>query len=128
VDAPLGICGLGTDLVEIERFRRALDRRRRLSDRLFTGEELAYANVQRDPVPSLAARFGAKEAVMKALGTGLGAFGFHDVEVERAESGAPSLRLRDRALDVAELRGVCAWQLSLSHTDTTAMAVVVALG
>lgn len=128
MDAPLGIRGLGTDLVEIERFRLALDRRAHLSERLFTEDELAYAHGQHDPVPSLAARFGAKEAVMKALGAGLGVFGFHDVAVERAETGEPSLRLRGAAVALADSRGVREWQLSLSHTDATAMAVVLALG
>jgi holo-[acyl-carrier protein] synthase len=128
MDAPLGIRGLGTDLVEIERFRVALGRRAGLSGRLFTADERAYADGQGDPVPSLAARFGAKEAVMKALATGLGSFAFHDVEVVRAESGEPSLALRGSAAALAEERGVRAWQLSLTHTDATAMAVVLALG
>jgi holo-[acyl-carrier protein] synthase len=128
MDAALGIRGLGTDLVEIDRFRTALARRARLADRLFTEGERAYADGQHDPVPSLAARFGAKEAVMKALGIGLGSFAFHDVEVLRAESGAPVLALRGGAAELAEQRGVRAWQVSLSHTDATAMAVVLALG
>jgi holo-[acyl-carrier protein] synthase len=77
----LGIRGLGTDLVEIERFRQALARRASLPDRLFTAGEQEYAFGQHDPVHSLDARFGAKEAVMKALGAGLGAFAFRAVEV-----------------------------------------------
>ena len=77
---------------------------------------------------SLAARFGAKEAAMKALGAGLGAFRFREVEVVRAESGAPSLALHGAAAALAAERGVTAWQLSLTHTDSTAMAVVLALG
>jgi holo-[acyl-carrier protein] synthase len=128
METALGIRGLGTDLVEIERFRLALGRRAGLSDRLFTPDERAYADGQHDPVPSLAARFGAKEAVMKALATGLGAFSFRDVEVVRADSGEPSLALRGGAAALAEERGVRAWQVSLSHTDATAMAVVLALG
>ena len=123
-----GIRGLGTDLVEVERFRLALGRRAQLSARLFTDGERAYAAGQHDPVPSLAARFGAKEAVMKALATGLGAFAFRDVEVVRTESGAPELALHGGAAALAEQRGVRAWQVSLSHTDATAMAVVLALG
>jgi len=124
----LGIRGLGTDLVEIARFRLALSRRVHLSDRLFTAGEQEYAFGQHDPVHSLAARFGAKEAVMKALGAGLGAFAFRDVEVVRADSGEPSLALHGAAAARAEERGVQAWQLSLTHTDVTAMAVVLALG
>lgn len=124
----LGIRGLGTDLVEIERFRLALSRRASLSDRLFTDGEQEYAYGQHDPVHSLAARFGAKEAVMKALGAGLGAFAFREVEVVRDDSGAPALALHGAAAVLAAGRGVTAWQLSLTHTDVTAMAVVLALG
>ena len=128
MDAPLGIRGLGTDLVEIERFRLALERRTQLSDRLFTAGEREYAYGHHDPVSRLAVRFGAKEAVMKALGAGLGAFGWHDVETVRDGSGAPSLALHGAAAALAEERGVRAWQISLTHTDATAMAVVLALG
>jgi holo-[acyl-carrier protein] synthase len=126
--AALGIRGLGTDLVEVERFRLALARRVTLSDRLFTAGEQEYAYGQHDPVKSLAARFGAKEAVMKALGAGLGAFRFREVEVVREESGEPRLALHGAAAALAAERGVTAWQLSLTHTDSTAMAVVLALG
>jgi holo-[acyl-carrier protein] synthase len=129
VDAPLGIRGLGTDLVEIERFRLALQRRSSLPARLFTDAEQAYAYEHHDPVSRLAARFGAKEAVMNALGAGLGSFAFREVEVVRDDdSGAPSLALHGAAASLAEERGVRAWQVSLTHTDVTAMAVVLALG
>jgi holo-[acyl-carrier protein] synthase len=128
VDSVPGVRGLGTDLVEVERFRLVLDRRTTLPQRLFTDGERAYAYGQRDPVKSLAARFGAKEAVMKALGAGLGAFRFRDVEVVRAESGEPAVVLHGAAADLAAERGVVAWQLSLTHTDATVMAVVIALG
>jgi len=124
----LGVRGLGTDLVEIERFRLALARRSTLPDRLFTDGEQEYAYGQHDPVHSLAARFGAKEAVMKALGAGLGAFAFREVEVVRDDSGAPALVLHGAAAALAADRGVREWQLSLTHTDSTAMAVVLALG
>ena len=80
--------GIGVDLVDIERFRRSLERTPSMRTRLFTEIEFAYVRAEVDPVPSLAARFAAREAVMKALGVGLGAFGFHDVWVERAASGA----------------------------------------
>ncbi len=126
--APLEVRGLGTDLVEIERFRLALQRRSSLPARLFTDAEQAYAYEHHDPVSRLAVRFGAKEAVMKALGAGLGSFAFRDVEVVRDESGAPSLALHGAAATLAEQRGVRAWQVSLTHTDVTAMAVVLALG
>ncbi|HEX9504815.1 MAG TPA: holo-ACP synthase [Acidimicrobiia bacterium] len=124
----LGVRGLGTDLVEVERFRLAMSRRAMLPERLFSDDERSYAFRQKDPVKSLAARFGAKEAVMKALGVGLWKFRFRDVEVVREKSGAPTVALRGRAAEIAAERGVVAWQLSLTHTTATAMAVAIALG
>ncbi|MGH8986114.1 MAG: holo-ACP synthase [Acidimicrobiia bacterium] len=119
---------MGTDLVEIDRFRLAMKRRAKLGERLFSDDERAYAERHRDPAPRLAARFAAKEAVMKALGVGLGAFKLRDVEVARRKSGAPELVLRGKATALAERRGVTGWQLSLTHTDSMAMAVAIALG
>ena len=118
--------GIGVDVVEIERFRIVLARTPSMRERLFTPVELSYADTKVDPIPSLAARFAAREAVMKALGLGLGAFGFHDVWVERATSGAPSLAVTGRALELAEAAGVRRWHLSVSHSDLVAVAYVVA--
>ena len=97
-----------------------------MRERLFTEVELAYVASQADPVPSLAVRFAAREAVMKSLGLGLGAFGFHDVWVERAESGAPSLAVAGRAAELADEAGVARWHVSLTHSDLVAVAYVVA--
>ena len=77
-----------------------------MRERLFTDDELAYVAPKADPVPSLAARFAAREAVMKALGLGLGAFGFHDVWVDRRESGEPHLNVTGRAAELAHERGI----------------------
>ena len=118
--------GIGVDVVEIERFRRSLERTPTMRERLFTPIELEYVAPKVDPVPSLAARFAAREAVMKSLGLGLGAFGFHDVWVERADSGAPSLVFAGKALDLARQAGVQRWHLSLTHSDLVAVAYVVA--
>jgi holo-[acyl-carrier protein] synthase len=124
--ATSGIVGIGVDAVDVDRFRRSLARTPSLRDRLFTADELAYVAPKLDPVPSLAARFAAREAVMKALGVGLGAFGFHDVWVARAVSGEPSLVVGGAARDLAESAGVRQWHLSLTHTDHLALAYVVA--
>ncbi len=124
----MNIVGVGTDLVEIERFRLAMTRRAHLSERLFSDDERAYAFRHRDPAPRLAARFGAKEAVMKALGVGLGAFKLRDVEVVRKRGGAPLVALSGKAAVLADERGVSAWHLSLTHTDSMAMAVAIAVG
>jgi len=119
--------GIGIDAVDIDRFRAALARRPHLAGRLFTDAEQAYGNRSSDPAPRLAARWAAKEAVMKALGVGLGAFAFCDVEVVSAPSGAPSLVLRGAAATLADHQGVSGWRLSLTHTATLAAAVAVAL-
>ena len=118
--------GIGVDVVDIERFRRSLARTPSMRQRLFTAVELDYVAPQADPVPSLAARFAAREAVMKSLGLGLGAFGFHDVWVEREPSGAPLLVVTNRAAELAATAGVSRWHLSLTHSDLVAVAYVVA--
>jgi holo-[acyl-carrier protein] synthase len=120
------ILGVGIDAVEVPRFRRVLARTPGVARRLFTDAERAYGERKRDPAERLAARFAAKEAVMKALGVGLGAFRFHDVEVVRAPSGQPSLVLRGRAAALAEARGVSTWHVSLTHTAQVAEAVALA--
>lgn len=107
--------------------RTVLERTPTLAARVFTDAERAYADAARDPAPRYAVRFAAKEAVMKALGVGLGAFDWHDVEVERTESGAPTLRVSGRAAALADERGVTGWRLTLSHTESMAEAIAVAL-
>jgi holo-[acyl-carrier protein] synthase len=118
--------GIGVDVVDIERFRTSLARTPSMRRRLFTDVELAYVEPQADPVPSLAARFAAREAVMKSLGLGLGAFGFHEVWVERSPSGAPFLQVEGRAAELAAEAGVRRWHLSLTHSDLVAVAYVLA--
>jgi holo-[acyl-carrier protein] synthase len=120
------IRGIGVDAVDVERFRRSLERTPSMRERLFTPVELAYVAPKVDPTPSLAARFAAREAVMKALGVGLGAFGFHDVWVERAESGRPHLVVTGAAARLADAAGITSWHLSITHTDVVAIAYVVA--
>jgi holo-[acyl-carrier protein] synthase len=121
------VLGIGTDLVECDRFRLALERRPRIAERLFSDDERAYAFRHREPVPPLAARFAAKEAVMKAMGVGLWKFAMRDVEVKKLASGQPELALHGKAAELAEQRGVGTWLLTLTHTDSMAMAVAVAL-
>ena len=124
----MGVVGVGIDVVDIARFRRSLERTPTLRTRLFTDGELAFVASQSDPAPSLAARFAAREAVMKSLGLGLGAFGFHDVWVERADSGAPSLVVSGPAAELAAAAGVARWHLSLTHSELVAAAYVIAEG
>jgi holo-[acyl-carrier protein] synthase len=120
------VIGVGIDAVDVDRFRTVLARRPRFADRVFTAAERAEAAGRHDPVPGLAARFAAKEAVMKSLSVGLGAFDFADVEVVRGEGGAPALRVGGRAAALAAVRAVAGWHISLTHTATVAMAVAVA--
>ncbi|MBA3654166.1 MAG: holo-ACP synthase [Actinobacteria bacterium] len=120
------IAGVGIDAVEVDRFRRVLARTPGVARRLFTDSERAYGERAKDPAQRLAARFAAKEATMKALGVGLGAFKFQDVEVVPARSGKPSLRLTGAAAELAEANNVHGLHLSMTHTDRTAEAVVIA--
>lgn len=122
------IIGIGIDAVDIGRFRAALDRTPSMRSRLFVHEELSYVEPHADPVPSLAVRFAAREAVMKSMGVGLGAFDFHDVWVSRAESGEPSLRVEGRARRLADERSIDRWHVSLTHSDSMAVAYVIAEG
>jgi holo-[acyl-carrier protein] synthase len=113
--------GVGLDLLDIERFERALERRPRLARRLFTDDELGYAAARARPGLHLAARFCAKEAVAKALG--LTGWSFRDVEVV-ATDGAPLVRLTGRVAERAEVLGGEV-SISLTHTDRTAGAVAL---
>ncbi len=121
------VVGVGTDLVDIARFREAAERTPGILTRYFTEDEQAYAQRRNDPIERFAARFAAKEAVMKALGVGLGACELAEIEVVRDEdSGAPDLVLHGKAAALAAERGVTAWHLSLTHTDSAAHAIAIA--
>ena len=113
--------GVGIDLLEIARLERALERRPRLAERVFTDAERAYAAARARPVMHLAARFCAKEAVAKALG--MTAWSWRDVEVV-ATDAAPDVRLTGGVAQRAAELGVTA-SISLTHTDTTAGAVAL---
>jgi holo-[acyl-carrier protein] synthase len=125
------IVGIGVDAVDVMRFRAVLARRPGFAARFFTGTEQADARRAPDPTESLAVRFAAKEAVMKALGTGLGGVALTEVEVRRgagpgATAGAPSLVLHGAAAALAAQRGAGRFHLSLTHTAEVAVAFVVA--
>lgn len=121
------IKGLGVDIVEIDRMRRALERHPRMKKRIFSAEERAYCDKRNKPEVHYALRFAAKEAVLKALGTGFAGMSFQDVEVVRDASGRPSPRLHGRAAEVAGEIGVVEMHLSLSYTHTTAVASAVVI-
>ena len=121
------VVGLGIDLVDIPRLGAVLKRRPGMRERIFAPEELSYTDTLVNPLPSLAGRFATKEAVMKALGVGLGAVDWTDIAVIRQEGGAPRLVVRGRAAHRADARGIATWHLSISHTDTLATATVIAV-
>ena len=121
------LIGVGIDVVDVDRFRSVLARTPGIAARVFTDSERAYAERHRDPATRLAARFAAKEATMKAMRVGLGAFSFRDVEVVRLESQAPALVLAGRAAALAGSLGVERWHVSLTHSRLVAEAVVIAL-
>ena len=114
----------GVDIIEIPRIQQVLDRYgQRFLDRIFTPGEIAYC---RGRAPNLAGRFAAKEATMKALGTGIRGVGWKDIEVIHEESGAPSLKLHGRAEKRAKRMRVGELSLSISHSREYAVAFVVA--
>src|SRR4051812_27585900 len=121
------IVGLGMDLVRTERVWAVLQRKgQRARQRLFSAAEAARCDQSRHPPESYAARFAAKEALFKALGTGWGIGGaWTEVEVVSAESGAPSLRLTGLPARLAAERGVTAIHVTLTHAGEYAAAVVV---
>ncbi|HZA76067.1 MAG TPA: holo-ACP synthase [Acidimicrobiales bacterium] len=122
------VVGVGIDLCEVDRMRRVLARTPGFAARVYTDDEQAYCRARRDPTERFAARFAAKEAVLKAMGLGLGACAFREIEVVRAASGAPSLVLHGTAAGLAADRGIADWHVSLSHTSTVAEALVIAVG
>jgi len=116
----------GVDLIEVERIERAVARHGdRFYRRFFTQQEIDFC---RGRATSLAGRFAVKEAVAKALGTGIGDFNWTDIEVVCDGRGKPELVLHNRARAMAEEKGLLTWSISLSHTNTHAMGMAVAQG
>jgi holo-[acyl-carrier protein] synthase len=121
------IVGSGIDMVEIGRIERAVERYGpRFLDRVYTAAEQAYCLRKRKAAESLAARFAAKEAGAKALGTGI-SFGVSwlEIEVVREPSGRPTVQFHGRAAQIAALLGVARAAVSITHTASLAMASVV---
>ena len=115
-----GTVGLGVDIVEIERMQRILERTKSFAEKTFSKAERAYCDKK--------SRFAAKEAVVKALGTGFsGGIWVRDIEVVRDKKGKPSVVLSGRAKEVAEEQGVREIQISLSYTHTEAVACALAI-
>ena len=123
-----GAVGLGVDIVEIARMRRILERTPSFREKVFSEEERAYCESTAMPDVHYATRFAAKEAVLKALGTGFSrGIANHDVEVRRNSKGRPYVVLHGRAKEVADEQGVRELPLSLSYTHTDAVACALAI-
>jgi holo-[acyl-carrier protein] synthase len=124
------VVGVGTDLIEIARIANSIDRfGERFLRRIFTPREIAYCQTKKNAAESFAARFAAKEAGAKALGTGISrGVGWLELEVAREPSGKPRLELSGRAAEWARRLGVGRTSLSLTHSRDVALAVVVMEG
>ena len=124
------ILGIGTDLAEVDRIRAAIERfGGRFTSRIYTPAEAAYAERKANRYERYAARFAAKEAGMKAIGTGWSnGIRWQDFEVANLPSGKPTLCLHGRAREIADEMGVREISLSLTHTANVAMAVVILEG
>jgi holo-[acyl-carrier protein] synthase len=121
------VIGVGADLIEVERIRGVIERQgERFLDRVFTDEERAYCGGMKHPHKHYAARFAAKEAVSKCFSTGIGAeFGWRSVSVYHGERHQPLVRLDAQGEALLRQVGATHVHLTLSHTDTTALAVAV---
>jgi holo-[acyl-carrier protein] synthase len=129
----MAIVGTGVDVIEVERIARALTNPRtgeRFRERVYTGRETAYCESRGRPrFQSYAARFAAKEAVMKAMGTGWNSNpGWRDIEVVRERGRPPAIVLSGKAAEYACRKGIIAFHVSLTHTAASALAHVIAEG
>ena len=123
------IRGFGVDIVEVDRLARSMGRTASFAERVFVADEIEYCRAMADPAPHFAVRFAAKEAVMKALGTGWGqGVSFRDIAVRRPEHGPPEVELTGGAATrLAALGGSRVW-LSLSHERSCAVATALIEG
>lgn len=127
VRAVVPIAGLGVDIVEVSRMEEILARTPGFKERVFTEGERAYCDAKHNPTIHYATHFAAKEAVLKALGTGFAeGIGFTDVEVAHDQKGKPVAVLHGRAKEIASEKGIIDIPISLSRTHTTAVANAIA--
>lgn len=120
------IFGIGTDIIEVERIQRVISKGNSFKQRVFTPDEIAYCDSYRYSSQYYAARFAAKEAFVKALGTGFAdGIEFNQIEVAHDVLGKPEIRLSGKAKEITEEKGITAIHLTLSHIKEWANAVVV---
>jgi holo-[acyl-carrier protein] synthase len=117
---------IGIDIVDIARLKNVIGRTPRFLERVFTAQEIAYCYQKKDPFPSLAARFAAREALRKLDAVFVNGARFHDTEVLADKEGKPQLILHDNILQGAQEAGIKDFAISLSHSQEQAIAVIIA--
>ncbi|MET0696538.1 MAG: holo-ACP synthase [Acidimicrobiia bacterium] len=120
------IIGLGVDLADVDRVERVLGKYPRFAERCFTEHEREYAFRFANPARRFAARFAGKEAVMKSMGTGWRRIRWRDIEI--TGGGKPTVRMSGNALRRAEMLGVTEVMVTITHTDTSALVMAIAVG
>jgi len=122
------VYGIGVDIIEVERIREGIQKHgERFQQRIFTLDEIDYCLERNRPEINFAARFAAKEAVVKALGTGLRDMRLTDIEIKNDQLGKPMITLHNQAAEIAKDLGIKEVLISLSHTEEYAVAQAVAL-
>lgn len=120
------IFGVGIDIIEIERIKSAIKKNDKFLERMFTKHELEYYELKNFKVESIAAGFAAKEAVLKALGTGLRGFTWKDIEIMRLKIGKPIVRFSGAVKEFVEDNGIGEIHISISHSKNFAVANAIA--
>jgi len=121
------IIGTGIDIIEIDRVKNAIDKNPRFLERIFTDDEISYIKSRSDNKSTIAGFFAAKEAVSKALGSGIRGFSWTDIEICTETTGKPSVRLLGKAKELSDTRGIGNIHVSISHNRTNAVAFAVAV-
>lgn len=119
---------VGTDIVEVDRIKKALDANSKFLERLFTRKEIEYLTSKKMKLPHIAGFFSAKESVSKVLGTGISGFSWKDIEIRHDEKGAPAVILKGKAKDIADEKEIKDIKLSISHTKNYAISFAIAIG
>lgn len=122
------ILGIGTDIIEIKRIQKALERTESFREKLLSTAEKEYFFKKGDKAESIAGNFAAKEAISKALGTGFREFTMNEIEVLRDELGKPYVRLLGKAKDIGKRKGVTHIHISISHCKEYAVAYAMIEG
>lgn len=122
------IIGNGIDIVEIDRIKKAIERRDRFLNRVFTEYEITYISSRKENINTVAGLFAAKEAVSKAIGKGIRGYRWTNIEIGHDDYGKPLVLLTGNAKQIAFEKGIRNLHISISHSDTYAVAFVIAEG